>query len=119
MATVLGVTVNFLRGGTAPLRQRLDIWSIAGRAGTGAQLMGVNQSSFSYEAILYGDDADVNARAAALHLAQGTIGAIVDDFGDTNGNCLLVTVGEPQRKRVILNGVPGMRLSIGLAGVRT
>jgi hypothetical protein len=119
MATVNGVTVEILRGGQAPLTQSVDVWAVAGRSGTGAQLMGSNTSSFRYTAILYGAAANVQARLNALSAAQGTIGSIADDFGDTHPGSLIVNVGEPVRKKVVWLGAPAVRAAVGIEGVRT
>jgi len=80
--------------------------------------MGSNTSSFIYRAILYGADANVNSRLASLYAAQGVIGSIVDDFGDVNGNSLIVSVSEPVRTRVIHEGSEGMRAEVRVSGVR-
>ena len=86
MASVGGVTVEILRGNIAPQTQRVDTWHIPGRTGIGAQLMGLNQSSFSYQCILIAAQASVEGRLASLSALQGTIISVTDDFGETRAN---------------------------------
>ncbi len=120
MATSVGaVAIDFLRGNIAPQTQRVEAWFIPGRTGMGAQLMGSNQNRFAYRAVLYGTPAAVETRLVSLAAVQGTVVTITDDFGKARTNCLVMQVGIPQRKKIILNGADGMRAQVGVAGILT
>lgn len=119
MATIGAETVEILRGNINPQSQRVEVWSIAGRTGIGAQLMGENQSSFRYLAILFDLDVALESRLVALAALQGTVVTITDDFGKARANCLVVLVGVPRRKLVIRDGIEEVRAELEIKGVLT
>lgn len=119
MPSVGGVTVEYLSGTPTPVMQRVELFANAGQAGIGAQLMGQNQSQFTFAAFLYGAQNNVQSRLTSLGAVQGTVVSIEGDHGETYANCLVTSVGQPQRFTVDHEGSSKLVALVTVSGVRT
>lgn len=119
MATVGAVTVELLSGDSDPQSEQVDVWTVPGQDGVGAQLLGSNQSAFSYVATLFGSSSDVETRLVNLAAIQGTVITIVDDFSKTRTSCLVTKVKRMGRKLVLREGATEVRAQVAITGVRT
>ena len=62
------------------LKDRTNVWSMPGNDGFGVQSLGKGDGEFSYEAVLFGTVAELDAWAVTIEAMQGTIVSIQDDF---------------------------------------
>lgn len=73
MATnVGGVSCDIVNAVVNPLATRIDIWTVPGLNGIGAQNFAANDSSFQIRAIQYGTSAAIETWFNALRALQGT-----------------------------------------------
>ena len=91
-------------GAGVSLAQRTEVWATPGMDGVGAQKVGKHDGAFRFLAVLYDTSANVDTWFAALEAVQATIGSIIDDWGTTHANCLIVHVGERHKKAARLPG---------------
>lgn len=118
MPTVGGVSVDLLKGNAEPQKMSSKTWRVPGRAGLGIMLMGENQSTFDYVAVVY-EASGAQTTIDALEALQGTVVTIVDEFGKSRTNCFIARVGTPTRKLVNWQGSEVTRATIRIQGVRT
>ena len=104
MAAVHGVTCTMVKGAGTTLAQRTEIWATPGMDGVGAQKVGKHDGSFTFEAVKYDTSAAVDTWFAAIEALQSAIGTIVDDWGTSHTNCLIVQVGQRVKRAAKLPG---------------
>ncbi len=123
MATIGGITCDYLHGSVGALRTLLEVYRQPGRSGYGAQDLGKGQSEWAYEAVLYGSVATTNAWVASLVALQGTVVTAVDDLAVTWEHLLVMSVSPPRRSpaRGYSASAPAdaVRVVVQLAGVVT
>lgn len=107
MAAVGSVTCTFVRGVSPSLRSRVDTWQLPGIDGYGVQLLGRGDTEWMFEAVLYDDEGDVSTWYTQLEALQGTIVTVVDDWGDSYTNILLVRVSQLDKTIAVPNGARG------------
>lgn len=105
MASVHGVSCTMVkRGAGVTLAQRTEIWATPGMDGVGAQKIGKHDGAFRFTAELYDTSGNVDTWFAAIEALQATIGTIIDDWGTSHTNCLIVHVGERIKEAATLPG---------------
>lgn len=120
MPTIGGIACDMVKGAVPPeLKERSEVFQIAGRPGYGLHLLGVADSRFAFEAILYDTKANVLAWGVALQALQGTVQTINTDLGQSLDDMFIESVATV----VPLAGVvPGtttdLRGSVRINGVR-
>lgn len=120
MASVGGVACDMVKGAGASLAQRTETWATPGMDGVGVQKIGKHDGAFRFLAVLYGTSSAVDTWFAALEALQATIASIIDDWGVTHANCLIVNVGERRKTASILPGsTMEARGEIEIAGRKT
>lgn len=62
------------------LKDKVNVWKLAGRDGYGVQVLGSGDGRFSFEAILFGTLTEVDDWGALLEGLQGDVVTIRDDF---------------------------------------
>jgi hypothetical protein len=100
VAGIGGVTCDFVKGTSKPLRQALDVWTVPGVNGVGALKLGFQDSEFRFVCVLYDTHANVVTWSGNLGALQGQIVSAVDDQGATHSNLLVVSVSPVQRTAV-------------------
>ncbi|MBX3465277.1 MAG: hypothetical protein KF878_00070 [Planctomycetes bacterium] len=76
----------------------METWHVPGLSGQAGLLLGFSDGDFAFRAVLYDVHSNVVAWHQALQALQGAVVSIVDDFGGTHGGCLVVRVGELERR---------------------
>jgi hypothetical protein len=104
MASVHGVSCDMVKGAGVELAQRTEVWATPGMDGVGAQNVGRHQGAMRFLAVLFDTSANVTDWFSDLEAKQGSIGTIVDDWGTSHTNCLIVHVGERIKRAAKLPG---------------
>ena len=118
MASVGGVTCNYVSGQAQALAEEVEVWRVPGIDSYGAQKTGTGDGAFRFRCWRYNTDVVVDAWAAAIRALQATVVTIINDRGDTFTNCLLVRVSTPAISAIV--GVNGetTRGELEVMGVR-
>lgn len=114
MASIGGVSCDFVRGSSTTLKERLDVYPVPGVDGLGAQKLGRSDSSFRFEAMRLSTHGTVAAWFASIEALQGTVVSVTDDWGKTHTGLLIVEVSEGVRTP---NQAPGALGAIGRISV--
>lgn len=93
MATIGGVACEFVKGDPPRLKTRVIVWQGPGLTGYGAQTLGKGDAAFTVRAIKYGTATVVKAWHANLEAVQGTVLTIINDWGVSSTQCLVLRVG--------------------------
>ena len=121
MAGVGGIACTFVKGAARALKDRITLYQSPGRTGYGAHVTARGDAEFHFRAIKYHNRGEVDVWARSLEALQGTVVSIVDDWGFTHTNCLIVRVGRPRMSAAEkFNSVPsfnGARGEIVIEGV--
>lgn len=120
MAGIGGIACDFVKGNIRDLKTRVTAYQQTGFGGWGAHVVGRGDSSFAFTAVLYERSGPIETWARAIESLQGTIISIVDDFGVTYFNCLVMRVGQPTKTTAIRPQDPvtsGARGQIDVMGV--
>lgn len=97
-ASVGGISCTFVKGPLpSALRMRSERWQRAGINGEGLQLLGYAGVETTITAVLYSNNAGVNAWATSIQALQGTIVTIVDDWATTGTQMFVQEVGNCQK----------------------
>lgn len=119
MAGIGGVACDFVRGDLRALKERVEVWSVPGIDGYGAQKLGLGDADFLFTGVIHDTVANVTAWVAAIAALQGTaLVSIVDDWGVTFTNCLITRVGMPRRS-AWKDGSIACRCELDVEGVKT
>jgi hypothetical protein len=118
MSAIGSITCTFVKGTPPNKKQRLEVWTVPGINGVGAQAMGYSDSKFTIRAILYSTVSGVSTWRQQLEAAQGTIVSITNDLGWTITGCLITAVGQVE---VVPAAIPGstvvVRGEVEISGV--
>ena len=117
--TVGGITCTFVKGNIGDQRERVEVWQIPGVDGTGSLLIGMGDSRWRFSAILYDTRANIETWSASLEGLQGSVITVVEDFGLTFTNLLVLRVHTPAniQNAYVAGGAVRYRASIVLEGV--
>lgn len=108
MSSVGGIAVNLIHGRPPSFKTRVETWEQPGITGYGALLLGQGDAEFDLTTITFCvDNAAAGTHITALINLKGTAITVVDDFGDTYGNCLVHGMDEPVKKPAIWGGHTG------------
>ena len=102
MASIGGVTCDYLYGDIPTLKQLVEIYHRPGMNGVGVRKMGTGEGSFQLRAVNF----DTSTGATTTWVGQiealvGTIVSVVDNWGDTKTNCLIESVTPPEKQAVL------------------
>lgn len=117
MASIGSVSCDFVKGAKTDLKERLEIWQVAGIAGFGAQKLGKGDSAFRFIAVKIDTKANISTWAGNIEDVSGTIVTITDDWAVAHTNCLVVSVSAVARTPRI--GTNNCRGEIEIRGVKT
>lgn len=118
MASVGGVSCDFVHGGVAGTRKRLRVWQAAGLDGFGAQDLGDGSPEFMVRCVKFDSNTNVNTWCAQIEALAGKVISILDDWGDTYPGCLVVGVGIRQKQAAQASGGVECRGEIALSARR-
>jgi len=104
VAGVGGVVCDFVRGGVAGLKQRVEVWQRPGIDGYGAMALGLGDSSFFFTLVVFDTIANVEAWILLVEALQGSVISVVDDWGVNHSSLLVEEVSEPRRSVALGNG---------------
>ena len=83
-------------------KMRSEVWQVPGINGYGLALLGVGDSAFTLQAILYGTLAECGSWAASIQALQSAIVAVTNDLGQTYSQVFLIKtetpIVQPRRK---------------------
>jgi hypothetical protein len=114
MATVGGVTCDFVRGQKPLLATQVEVWRMPGIDGYGAQLTGLGGGEGQFQAEYFNSPAGISTWHASLAALQGQVVSITNDLGDTVTNFLITNV----TKGPTTAAVYGAYLNKGVALIR-
>ena len=97
-ASVGGVSCTFVKGVASDPTERVVIYQVPGIDGVGAQLLGLGDAAFRFQAVLYGTAAALTTWIASMQALKGTLVTIVDDWAISHTNCLIVRLGQPRKR---------------------
>jgi len=105
MASIGGVSCDFVHGGPPPgLETVLQEWRVSGINGRGAQDMGEDADRGAYQVVKHDSEANVLTWIGNVQALQGTLVSVVDDWGQTWTNFLVLRVGRPRMTPAQGNG---------------
>lgn len=107
MATVGGVTCSKVSGHPRPQQERVEVFDIPGRDGTGIQLYGKGDGQWQGELVFYGTGSAVDAWYVSICALQGTLVTVVNDWDTTALNQLVANVS--QLRKTVAIGEGGSR----------
>lgn len=120
MAVNIGsVSCDMLKGVPRGLKTRLDVWQVPGLNSYGAQNLGTGDATFTFIAIKYDTDANIDTWKASIEALQGTLVSAENDHSDTFTLLLVTAVGALAKKGVIYGGAARVRGMIRISGVQT
>jgi len=117
MASVGAVSCDFVRGSAPAKKQRVQVWSVPGLDGYGAKLFGLGDSETEFVLVKRGTSAAVLAWARLIEALQGTLVAVVNDWGSTTSAFLIESVAGPEMAAEL--GYGGARGELRIRGVVT
>lgn len=120
MASVGGVTCDYVHGEAAELRERVDVWQVPGIDGYGAQKLAQGEADFMYVLARYDTAANVETWIDNIVALQGTLVTIVDDWEISRTLCLIQKVSAPKRTPATrTTGTVACRGELTIQGVLT
>ena len=115
MATVGGLSCDFVRGLSAAKKLRTQVWSVPGLNGYGAKVFGLGDSESEFVLVKRGTFAAVMTWVALIEAMQGTLVAVVNDWGQTTTAFLVQKVSVPKLTAEV--GYGGARGELRIEGV--
>ena len=116
MASIGSLTVDMIHGRPAPLKTVVETWRVPGLDGYGAQTQGFGDAEFDLTSIAYvADSSTADALLAAAAALQGTVVAIMDNWGKLFGHCVVTgveTSGPGAKKACRRNNAAAVRVEI-------
>ncbi len=97
MASVGGVTCDFVRGNSTKLKESLDIYALPGIDGAGAQKLGKSDASFEFTATKLGTANTVESWFRSIEDLQGSVISVTDDWDQVHDKMLVSSVSLGQR----------------------
>ena len=119
MASVGGVTCDFVRGSAAGLKLAGQTWTVPGMSGYGALVSGYQDGESRFHLVRINTSAAVHTWVAAIEALQYTLVTIVNDHGQTTTNFLIRKVSQARIRGCRYGGVLGARGEIDIEGVKT
>lgn len=107
MASIGAVECDQVNGASEELKEGVQTWRTPGYDGVGAQTVGKNVANFRFDALRFGEAADVRQWVKDVEALQGAIVTITDDRGIAHGNLLITRMSQPSETAVILVVGPG------------
>jgi hypothetical protein len=117
MATVGGLSCDFVRGTGPAKKTRTQTWSVPGLNGYGAKVFGAGDSEGEFVLVKRGTYAAVATWVALIEAMQGTLVAVVNDWGQTTAAFLIEKVTVPELTAEL--GYGGARGELRISGVVT
>jgi len=96
--SVGGVSCNFVRGTIPTLKERVVVFTSPGQDGYGRHNVGKSSGEFTLVIEKYGTNAQVNTWEQSIAALVGNAAriTIVTDRGQSNANCAISDMGQPQ-----------------------
>lgn len=116
MASIGGVTCDFVKGWATGQRQRIVTWVANGVNGTAAQKLGIEAGRFSFRGTEFDSEANIQTWKTSIEALKGTTVSIIDDRGRTHTNCFVEDVSEVEPIPVIESGTKKYRGEIQVMG---
>jgi hypothetical protein len=115
-----GVECDFLKGQVGYLKNKVETWHRPGIDGLGAMVLGYGDSAFSFTAVKFGTNSDIEDWLDEIELLQGQSVSATDEWGDTHDNLVVTRVGLPKKTaaRVPGNEDVECRCEIAIEGVK-
>lgn len=116
MASVGGVSADFVKGRLSSIKVELEVYRTPGLNGYGAMQLGSADSPFVFQAVKYGSESTINTFRTDLEALQGSIQTIVDDRARSHTRCMIQRVQVASIVPEIGNG--GYRIEVAVSGVQ-
>jgi len=117
MASVGGITCDYVHGSAAGKKETTHLWRVPGLDGYGAHLLGLGDSETVFRAVRFNTAAAVHVWVGLLESLQGQVIVVVNDWAETVSGFFVTRVGRPQITADLGNG--GARGEIEIEGVIT
>ena len=119
MASVGGVSCDYVHGSAASKKNRVKVWTVPGLDGYGALLTGLGNSETKLTLVRINTSAAVHAWVALIEALEGSLVALLNDHGRTYSNFLVTRISQPRIRGVLWAGIPAARGELEIEGVLT
>jgi hypothetical protein len=116
MASVGGVSCDYLYGEIPSLKQLTEVYHRPGMNGVGVRKMGSGEGAFQLRAVTFDTEANIVTWIAAVEALVGTIVTVVDVWSDNKTNCLIESVTPAGKQSIVASGSDDCMGEINIAG---
>jgi hypothetical protein len=90
------ITCTFVKGEVGALKERTEVWQRPGIDGYGAMTLGLGDSGFEFECVLYDTFANIGSWIDDINACQGQVCGVTNDWNVTWSSLLVQRVSVPK-----------------------